>query len=249
MGTLALDIETASPFQEPGRGNRGSEYYEWIAVAVGYREDDQSDPEETVLFRRGGWEREYTADLFDQLTEWCDGREIDRTLTYNGVRFDLKHMGNWAEQIDAEGVRTDTYANLQRVFPRHIDLAPAATDRHENELWDDQPVLPLWKSCKLEGVNDDSIWYEDYDFNGDYFNSLGIDDRFVKGQHVGQVLGERFVDGVVAGLEKTSTHRELRRLLFDYAVGDVKVLFGLYDSLGGRNLDLDYEYPLDEVER
>lgn len=249
MGTLAVDIETASPFQEPGPGNRSTDFYECIAVALGYREDERTAPEETVIFRRGGWDLEYTADLFDQLTAWCDERDIERTLTYNGAYFDLKHLGNWAKKIDSEGIRTNTYADLQSVFPMHIDLAPASTDRHENELFDDQVILPLWKTCKLEGVNDESVWYDDYDFNEDYISSLGIGDKFVKAQHVGQALGEQFVDGIVAGLEETITHRELRRLLYDYAVGDVEVLFGLYDSLGGEELDSKYDYPLAEVER
>lgn len=249
MGTLAVDIETASPFREPDSGGRSTEYYEWLAVAVGYREHDQAAPEATVLFRRGGWDSEYTADLFDQLIEWCDGRNIDRTLTYNGARFDLPHMGNWAAAVDSRNVRTDTYANIKQLFADHLDLAPAATDRHEDELRDEQPILPLWKACKLEGVHEEKVWYEDYDFDGAYVEALGIDDRFVRGEHVGRVLGERFVDGITAGLEETKTHRELRRLLYEYAVGDVEVLFGLYDSLGSVELGPEYGYPLTEVDR
>lgn len=249
MGTLAIDIETASPFQEPGSGEDGTEYYEWVAVAVGYRPDDESNPETDVFFRRGDWKDEHTAKFFDQLLEWCNSRDIDRTLTYNGAGFDFKHICNWAEQIDSKGIRTDTYPTIQRTFPTHIDLAPAVTDQHKSELLDKQPCLPLWKACQLEEVNEERVWYEDYNLDEDYISSLGISDRFVKAQHVGQAIGERFIKGIDLGMEETLTHQRLQQLLYDYAVGDVDVLFGLYDALGGANLERDYEYPLDEIDR
>ena len=64
MGTLALDIETASPFESPGGGDfDDTQYFEFVACALGYRSDPTADPETTVLLRRGGWDDEYTADL------------------------------------------------------------------------------------------------------------------------------------------------------------------------------------------
>jgi hypothetical protein len=71
----------------------------------------------------------------------------------------------------------------------------------------------------------------------------------VKGVHVGQVLGARYVEGVVAGLEETQTHGELRRLLTDYARGDVADLHRLYRALGGPALDERYGRPVAAVER
>lgn len=80
MGVLAIDIETASPFQEPSPGENDTEYFEWVVTSVAYREDDQSELETDVQFRRGGWDDKYTADMLDQLLDWCDGREIDRVV-------------------------------------------------------------------------------------------------------------------------------------------------------------------------
>lgn len=249
MGTLAIDIETASPFGEPAWDENDTGDFEWVAVAVGYRSTGASAPETDVLFRRGGWEEAHTADLFDRLIAWCDGRRTDRTLTYNGRRFDLKHVGNWAERLEADGVREGALADLERVLPGHVDLAPAARDRHEDRLLDGQPILPLWKACQLEGVDEERVRYGDYGLDDDYLSGLGVDASHVTGAHVGRVLGERYVEGVVAGLEGTSTHRRLRRLLHDYAVGDVDVLFDLYDALGGEALDDEYRAPSARRER
>ncbi|SFR53857.1 hypothetical protein [Halogeometricum limi] len=244
MGTLVLDIETASPFEEPKENE--TEYFEWLSVAVAFVGDDgETDTE--VLFRRGDWRDEHTADLLDRLVLWCAERDIDRTLTYNGARFDVKHLVNWAASLEAKNVRRDAVSDLLTCFPHHVDVAKAAADVHEAELWDEQVVLPDWKAYQLEGIDNDTVWYRDYDFNPDFFEQLGIDDRMVKGAHVGRVLGERYVDGVAAGLHETRTHRELRRLLTDYSLSDVVDLFRLYESLGGAQLDETYHYPADAV--
>jgi hypothetical protein len=249
MGTLALDIETASPFREPSRGENDTDCFEWLSVAAAYTEDGAEAPETTVLFRRGGWEQRYTADLLDRLVAWCGDRDVERTLTYNGAWFDLKHMANWADELAASGVRPGAYADLQSVLPRHVDLARAASDRHEDDLREGQPVLPDWRAYELEGIDNERVWYDDYDFDPGYRSGLGIDDGFVKGEHVGRVLGERYVDGVTAGLEGTRTHRELERLLYDYSVSDVADLFALYAALGGAQLDECHRYPLAEIDR
>lgn len=248
MGTLAIDIETASPFREPESGNAGTEFFEWLIIAVGFRDSPKEPPESEVLFRRGGWQDQYTADLFDRLSEWCEGREIDRMLTYNGNRFDLKHLANWAEALEGEGVRDEVYSSLRNLSTPHIDLSLPALARYEDKLWEDQVRLPLWKVCKFENVEDEKTWYGDYAFNNAYLPAE-IDAKFVKGKHVGQVLGERYVNGVEAGLEGTATHESLRQLLYDYASGDVDVLFDLYDSFGGDRLDAEFATTLDEVER
>lgn len=248
MGTLAIDIETASPFREPARDESGTEFYEWLSIAAAYTEEN-TEAESTVLFRRGDWSEEFTADLFDRFIGWCDGLDIERTLTYNGAWFDLRHMANWADALEDSGERPDAYADLRSVLPNHVDLAKAATARHEDELWEDQPIIPEFKAYELEGIDNDRIWYDDYELNADFLDSLGLDQPFVTGKHVGRVLGERYVDGVVAGLEETATHRELKRILRDYGLSDVVDLFALYESLGGETLDRGYHYPIDEIDR
>lgn len=249
MGTLSIDIETGSPFEEPGDDDDGTEYFEWFSVAAAYHESDASDPETTVLFRQGGWEDEYTADLLDRLVEWCEPRDIERVLTYNGAWFDLKHMANWTEEMDKSGVRPGAYEDLERILPIHIDVALAATDRHEHKLQEGQPILPDWLAYNLEDIENDSIWYNDYSFNPDYLSSLGIDDKFVKGEHIGQALAQKYVEGIQVGLEETSTHRELERLLYDYSISDIVDLYSLYQSLGGQELDSEYHRPLADIDR
>ncbi|MFC3476724.1 hypothetical protein [Halobacterium litoreum] len=239
MGTLALDIETASPFREPGPNGDGTECFEWLAVAVGYRESPDADVDSDVLFRDGDWADEHTADLFDRLFAWCDGRSVDRVLTYNGSAFDLEHMGNWAAALVDDGVREETHARLDALAETHVDLAEPALADYRDELRDGQPILPLWKVCELAGVEEEKIWYEDYKFPDGHVTEE-FEYGFVRGADVGRVLGERYVDGVAAGIEHTTTHRRLRDLLYDYAVGDVDVLFELYDGFGGERLDAEY---------
>lgn len=245
MGTLALDIETASPFKEPSKSDNSTDFYEWLSIAVAYTEDQKSEPELEVFFRQGGWDDQHTADLLHRFVDWCEVREIDRTLTYNGTWFDLRHMVNWAIALQESGVRPDAYSNLNNSTPHHVDLAKAAAETHEGELWDDQEVLPDFKAYQLEGIENESIWYDDYRFDQDYWNGLGITDKMVKGEHVGQILGERYVEGVVAGLDETQTHQELERLLYDYSISDIADLHRLYDSLGGNTIDDKFYYPLE----
>jgi DNA polymerase elongation subunit (family B) len=249
MGILAIDIETASPFEEPDPEQNATRCYEWLSVAMAYRGSDLDDPEAQVFFRRGGWEPKYTADLFERLIDWCDGRNIERTLTYNGAYFDLKHLLNWAEDLEESNEWTGLNGGLKASFPTHIDLAKAATARHKEELQEDQPILPDWLAYDLEDIDNDSIWYDDYDFNDDYWERLGIEDEFVRGSHVGQVLGEKYIDGVQAGLEGTKTHEELEQLLYDYSISDIVDLFALYDALGGEQLEDDFHFPVEEIEQ
>lgn len=248
MGTLALDIETASPFREPAPDDEGTECFEWLAVAVGYRPAPGGPVERDVLFREGGWDDEYTADLFDRLFEWCGGRAVDRVLTYNGRTFDLKHMRNWAEALVEDGVREGTDVELESLAAVHVDLVGPALAAHRDELLDDQETLPLWKVCDLAGVDEEKVWYEDYGFHDGHF-SEGFEYGFVRAVDVGRMLGERYVEGLEAGLEGTRTHGQLRELLYDYAVGDVDVLFELYDAFGGAELDAEYGGDLADVER
>lgn len=69
-----------------------------------------------------------------------------------------------------------------------------------------------------------------------------------KGKHIGQVIGERYVDNVEAGIESTSVHRELTRLLNDYCTSDVADLIDLYTTLGGPTLDEVYRRTAAEID-
>lgn len=245
MGTLVLDIETASPFEEPPTNSNDTQYYELFAVSIAYADNLGSEPETEVLFRRGGWENSYTIDLYQRMFEWCDERDVDRVLTYNGTWFDGKHLLNWASDIDA----TTNYDFLERtkaLFKNHIDIALAAADEYSDELRDNQQILPDWKAYDLAGIDNDSIWYDNYEFPATYLSE--IDESGVQGKHIGQVLGERYVANVTAGIEHTSVHRELTQLLEDYCRSDVADLIELYTVLGGPTLDGTYRRAPAEID-
>ncbi|WP_141212660.1 hypothetical protein [Halorubrum sp. Ea8] len=245
MGTLVLDIETASPFEEPPENSNDTEYYELVAVGLAYADGLETTPETAVPFRRGDWEATHTTDLYQRMFEWCDERDVDRLLTYNGAWFDGKHLLNWAREIDA-ATGHGFFDRTEALFENHVDVALAAADEYADELWDDQQILPDWKAYDLGGVDNDSVWYDDYEFPDPYLSE--IDGSGVQGKHVGQVLGERYVDNVAAGIEGTSVHRELTRLLEDYCLSDVADLIELYTTLGGPSLDETYRRTATEID-
>lgn len=237
MGTLVLDIETASPFKEPPENSNDTEYYELFAVSFAYVDNLEQIPETDVLFRDGGWDTAYTIDLYQRMFEWCDQRDVERVLTYNGTWFDGKHLLNWASEIDSDTDHTFR-EQTETLFENHIDIALAAAEEYADELWEDQHILPDWKAYKIAKIDNDSVWYDDYGFPDTYLSE--IDESSVQGKHIGQVLGERYVDNVEAGVESTSVHKELRQLLEDYCTSDVADLIELYKTLGGPDLDDTY---------
>jgi hypothetical protein len=244
MGTLVLDIETASPFEEPPENSNETKYYEWFAVSLAYADELATTPETEVLFRRGGWEDSYTIDLYQRMFEWCDQRDVERLLTYNGAWFDGKHLLNWASDIDDTTDHTFR-EQTETLFENHIDVALAAADEYSDELWDDQHILPDWKAYNLAEIDNDGVWYDDYDFPDTYLSA--IDGAAVQGKHIGQILGERYIDNVEAGIEATSVHRELTRLLNDYCTSDVADLIDLYTTLDGPTLDEAYRRTAAEI--
>jgi hypothetical protein len=244
MGTLVLDIETASPFEEPPENSNDSQYFEFFAVALAYTDGLNDNPETEVLFRRGGWDDQYTIDLYQRLFEWCDRRSVDRLLTYNGAWFDGFHLLNWARDLD-DSTDHDLLARTEALFENHVDVALAAADEYEDELWDDQDIIPDWKAYDLAGIDNDSVWYDDYDFPDTYLS--GIDGKAVQGKHIGQVLGDKYVQNIEAGIEHTSVHCELTQLLEDYCRSDVADLITLYTALGGPNLDETYRRTAPDI--
>ncbi len=244
MGTLVLDIETASPFEEPPESSNDTKYYEWFAVGLAYADELDTTPETEVLFRRGGWDDSYTVDLYQRMFNWCNDRNIERLLTYNGTWFDGKHLLNWASEIDD----TTDHAfqeQIESLFKNHIDVALAAADEYSDELWDDQQILPDWKAYKLAEIDNDGVWYDDYEFPDTYLSE--IDGSAVQGKHIGQVLGEQYIDNVEADIETTSVHRELTRLLEDYCTRDVADMIALYNKFGGPAIDDTYRRTVMQI--
>jgi hypothetical protein len=233
MGTLALDIETASPDESPGFDEfDDTRYFELVAVALGYRAAPDAEPETAVFLRRGGWAADHTADVFERALAWCDGRGVDRLVTYNGSGFDLVHLRTWADDLAAAGV-ADPRDDLAALSATHVDLKRPATDRYRDRLPRRASFHKLERVCRWEGLDVVETRYADYDLNPDFLRGAGVpaDATRVEGKHVGQGLGAAYVTGVAAGLDDRLTYRELGRLLRDYARSDVAVLFGLADAL------------------
>ncbi len=55
MGTLVLDIENASPFEEPPDKSNNTQYFEFFAVSLACADGLNDTPKTEVLFRRGDW--------------------------------------------------------------------------------------------------------------------------------------------------------------------------------------------------
>ena len=124
MGSLALDIETASPFEGKPFNGDDTDTLAWVAIAVAYDDGSGSEPDAEVFFRDGGWEDKHTADLLNRFITWCEGRDIERTLTYNGSGFDLRHMANWADDLAEASVRPNAYT---RYFPTDMSTGAEAS--------------------------------------------------------------------------------------------------------------------------
>ncbi|KTG27956.1 hypothetical protein [Haloferax profundi] len=226
-GRLALDIETASPHGPPSDFQNTADF-ELVAVGLGYRTDDETEVE--VLLRDGDWAVEHTAELLRAVVEWCE-RRGGPVVTYNGEYFDEHHLRAWAREVADEGIWPDAPSRVDALFSDHVDLGTLAATAYPQAVRSNRDIPALWKACEEAGIDQPTVWYDDYGLSADYLDRLGIDDAHVKGAHVGEALGERYVEGVVAGIDHTHTHAELTRLLVDYAAGDIEPLFSLHDAL------------------
>ncbi|CQR53426.1 MULTISPECIES: hypothetical protein [Haloferax] len=233
-GRLAVDIETASP-NGPPSDFRDTDDFELVAVGLGHRVGDgvtDADPEVEVevLLRDGDWSLAHTADLLRRVVEWCEARG-GGVVTYNGEYFDEHHLRAWADRVADAGVWADAPRRIDALFADHLDLGTLAAEAYPGAVRANRDIPALWKACEEAGVDQPTVWYDDYDLPAGYLKRLGVEDGHVKGAHVGEALGEAYVEGVVAGLDHTRTHAELTRLLVDYAAGDIEPLFSLRDAL------------------
>jgi hypothetical protein len=224
--TLALDVETASPFRTPGYDDfDDTDCFELVAVALGHRPAPDADPETTVLFRRGGWDDRHTAALIERTRAWVDARRADGEplLTYNGAGFDAVHLRGWADRLAADHPGLpDAVAGL---FADHRDVAPVAGRRFADRSFPGR--FPRFEdACGWAGVAAPPTRYADYDLDPTLV--ARVDGDAVTGRAVGETLGEAYVDRVAAG----ESPGALERLLADYAAGDVAPLFALADAVG-----------------
>ncbi|WP_435186729.1 hypothetical protein [Halobellus sp. EA9] len=93
MATVALDIETVSPGSNDGTDVDflDSRDFEVLCVGLGHRLSPNSEIEIEVIWRPGIHDGdEYQ--LLAETAEWLHDRHYDRILTYNGTRFDERHL-------------------------------------------------------------------------------------------------------------------------------------------------------------
>jgi hypothetical protein len=223
---FALDIETASPFRSPGYDDfDDTDCFELVAVALGHRPAD-GPVETTVLFRRGGWDPTHTADLIGRTCAWVTERAADDAppvLTYNGQGFDAVHLREWAGRLGDDHPRLPRAVG--RLLAAHRDVAPVAGHRFADRSFPGR--FPKFEdACNWAGVDAPATRYADFDL--DPALVARVDGPTVEGRHVGEVLGEAYVDRVADGAEPGA----LERLLAHYAAGDVGPLFGLAAALG-----------------
>ncbi|MFK5604360.1 3'-5' exonuclease family protein [Haloferax volcanii] len=231
-GRLAVDIETASPNGQPS-DFRNTDDFELVAVGLGHRAGDDATVDVEVLLRDGDWSLDHTADLLRRVVEWCEARGAggEGVVTYNGEYFDEHHLRAWADRVADAGVWADAPRRIDALFADHVDLGTLAAEAYPEAVRPNRDIPALWKACKEAGVDQPTVWYDDYDLPAGYLGRLGVEADHVKGAHVGEALGEAYVEGVVAELDHTRTHAELTRLLVDYAAGDIEPLFSLHDAL------------------
>jgi hypothetical protein len=229
---LAIDIETASPEKEPTQGShyRDTSYFELVAIALGYR-DDEGDVQTTVMFREGGWEKEHTYNLIERAEHWCAerGGRKDNILTYNGERFDELHLRNWTENHE-------TYSNrVSSLFNNHIDLSQEAQGVYRTR------GRSLEELCEVAGIEVEETYFEDYQIP-QVIEEKPDKDMVVSGKHFGKFLGEMYVNAVEGALRNEppgmpvrdvldEEHLEMRRMMKDYAEADIVPLFELYDKI------------------
>lgn len=227
---LAIDIETASPGASPGGGDfQDTEFFELVAVGLGFQSGPGASVESTVLFREGGWGVEATADLLRRVVAWCGERDADAVLTHNGERFDEVHLSGWAAQAVDGGVWPGAVDRVDALFESHVDTNALAVAAYADRLESWQSAVSLEDACDWEGIPVPETWYADYDLDA-LVASSSIEEPRVTNVHVGEVLGEAYVDHVVAERTETPTFHELERLLVDYTAADVAPLFALARS-------------------
>lgn len=226
-GLLAIDIETASPHKEPKGDNfQDTEYFELVAVGLGYQSEPTADIETEVLFRNGGWDSEATSELLQRVSTWCGEREAEGILTHNGERFDEIHLKGWADEVTESGVWPEGSKEFDSLFSSHIDLNPLAVERYQDRLESWRDRVKLEDVCEWEELDVPETYYDDYEL-GRLVEHDAIDSAHVTNIHIGKVLGEAYVEHQNRGSTGTEQFQELERLLQHYTKADIEPLFHL----------------------
>lgn len=231
---LAIDLETASPNEEPGPGDyQDTEYFEPVAIGLGYQPRPGADVETEVFLRRGGWEPDATSGLLRRVDGWCTDRDADGVLTYGGARFEGVHLKGWARWLAREGIWPEAPDRYDALFSNHVDLEPLASARYRDRLEPGRDRVGLDDAREWERLDGPVVQYGDYRL-GRLVEHGAIESDRVTDAHVGKVLGEAYVRHRVQGTTGTLQFRELERLLRDYARADVESVCRLARRFAGQ---------------
>lgn len=223
---LAVDIETISLTDDPDFEDTSD--WELLAVGLGYQPDPGADIESEVLFREGERGIEATSDLLERVREWCSDKKAT-TVTFNGERFDKTHLQNWSKKAAKTCSNGPLQIQYALLFRDHVDLKPIAKQQCED--W------PGWKShasyeevCEWEGIDVPETRFDDYDLDA-VLEQSAINDPVVKGRHLGEHLGARYVQHYAQGTTDSKEFEELRKLAYEYTESDIRPLIRLARTL------------------
>lgn len=168
MPTVALDIETISPDLDDTTDVDflSSRDFELLCVGLAHRLSPTSDVEIDVIWRPGISDGdEYQ--LLAETAEWLHEHHYDRILTFNGARFDARHIRGRAMIVGEkvgdpslsdvihrawqQGVHQDLMFHVQRDQGHRLSLDDAVekyTDsRPESVSWNGETISNWGYPC------------------------------------------------------------------------------------------------------
>ncbi|WP_459192054.1 hypothetical protein [Halosimplex sp. J119] len=215
MATVAIDIETISPTSEnvTDVDFLDSRDFELLCVGLGHRLSTNSEIEIDVLWRPGIDDGdEYR--LLAETVEWLHNRHYDCILTYNGTRFDERHLRGRAaivgDQVRDPSLTDVVHRALEQGVHRDL-MFDVIRDRGYRLSLED--AVTEYTGSRPPSVS----WAGEQITNGDI-----------------PTLGERWLahrSGLTDLGEKGS---QLQETLETYVKSDIRPLFDLADALSNR---------------
>ena len=229
-GRFAIDIETVSPSldrYERVPDFRDSQYFELLAVVLGYEASDGKREAEMLFREAQGPDGEL--DLVTRTCDWIEARAGETFLTYGGTSFDVPHLLGRARAAAAESPgRADAVRRLEELLEtnlEHVDVQPPVWEAFGE-------YTRLEEACEAVGIDtEDTRW-------ADFEHGIDLDelrpakyrgDETVVNRDI-PVFGERYLALADVDATETVTFRALRDLLDHYGREDVAHLFELADA-------------------
>lgn len=212
MATIAIDIETISPNSDDVTDVDflDSRDFEVLCVGLGHRVSPTSEIEIDIIWRPGIDDGdEYQ--LLAETAEWLHDRHYDRILTYNGVRFDERHLRGRAaiigDRISDPSLGDVLHRALERGLHRDL-MFEVIRDRGYRLSLDD--AIDEYTETQLSSAS----WDGETITNGDI-----------------PALGEEWLAHRSGLTDLGERGSQLQKSLETYVRSDVRPLFDLADTL------------------